>query len=446
MRIAGWIVAWLLLGALAVRVRADEPAGLHFSGAIRVRQEVLDGQYRPDLPDQDRQLSLRTTLRADWRRGDWRLYGEIMDSRAWRDAATPTATDINVLEPSQAFLERELGSPFGANLEGSVQFGRLAMNLGSRRLISSGDYSNTWNSYTGLRADFDLPAQGSATFFHVLPQRRMPDDAESLHAHRFGLDYEGLGQQMWGALFTRPAALPGGTQAELGYTGFRERDRGTRATRDRQLHNLGLRALREPSPGSWDHEIEGIYQFGKVSADAGASAARLDASAYFLHIDAGYSFVHPARPRLSLEYDRASGDGPGATYRRFDTLFGIRHPDLAPGGLYALLARANLRTLGLRLELAPGSRTEMLAAARVAWADSATDAFSSAAIRDASGAAGRFAGTQLDTRVRYWLVPGQLRMEINATWFHSGGLMRAAPNASGHRDTGYLAAALNYSF
>jgi hypothetical protein len=147
-----------------------------------------------------------------------------------------------------------------------------------------------------------------------------------------------------------------------------------------------------------------------------------------------------------VEYDRASGDGPGATYRRFDTLFGIRHPDLAPGGLYALLARANLRAIGLRLEMAPGSRIEMLASARAAWADSTTDGFSSAAIRDSSGEAGRFGGTQFDTRLRGWLVPKQLRMEINATWFHPGGLMRDAPNASGHGNTTYLAAALNYSF
>lgn len=429
----------------AVSLPAGEEPGLQLSGAVRLRQEFLDGQYRPNLPDHDRQLSLRTTLRADWKRGDWRLYGELMDSRAWRDATMPTSTDINVFEPGQAFLVRELRSPFGAELATRVQLGRFAMNPGSRRLVSSGDYSNTWNSYTGLRLDVDLPARGSATLFHVLPQRRLPDDAGALHAQRFRLDYEGPGQQLWGALLTQPG-LPGGMQAEFSYIGFRERDRGTRATRDRQLQNLGLRTLRDPAPGSWDFEIEGIYQFGKVNADTAANAQRLDASAYFLHAEAGYGFAHPSRPRLSVEYDRASGDGPGAKYHRFDTLFGIRHPDLAPGGLYALLVRANLRTIGLRLELAPGSHTEVLAAVRPTWADRSTDGFSSAAIRDASGAAGRFAGTQFDTRLRHWLVPGQLRMEINATWFHPEGLMREAPNASGHGDTRYLAAALNYSF
>jgi hypothetical protein len=351
-----------------------------------------------------------------------------------------------VLEPSQVFVERQLPSPFGADLAASLQFGRFAMNPGSRRLIASGDYSNTWNSYTGVRADFDLPAQGSATFFHVLPQRRMPDDAASLHAQRFQLDYEGPGQQMWGVLLARPGALPGGAQAELSYIGFRERDRGARATRDRQLQNLGLRALRDPAPGSGDYELEGIYQFGRVNADTSATAPRLDARAWFVHAEAGYSFARAVRPRVSVEYDVATGDGPGAGYRRFDTLFGIRHPDLAPGGLYALLARANLRTAGLRLEIAPGDRIEMLAAVRAAWADRSTDGFSSAAIRDPSGAAGRFGGTQLDSRLRCWLLPKQLRMEINATWFRPGGLMRDAPHASGHGNTTYLAAALNYSF
>jgi hypothetical protein len=273
------MIASLTLLTLADPVPADEQSGLRLSGAVRMRQEFLDGQYRPNLPDDDRQLTLRTTLRADWRRGDWRLYGEVMDSRAWRDTTAPTATDTNVFEPSQAFAELQLRSPFGADLEASLQFGRFAMNPGSRRLVSSGDYSNTWNSYTGVRADFELPAQGDVTLFHVLPQRRMPDDAGSLHAQRFRLDYEGPGQQMWGALFTQPAALPGGAQAELSYIGFRERDRGRRATRDRQLQNLGLRALRDPAPASGDYEIEGIYQFGKVNADISTNAPRLDARA-----------------------------------------------------------------------------------------------------------------------------------------------------------------------
>ncbi len=438
--------ASLALSSLAGPVPADEPSGLRLSGAVRMRQEFLDGQYRPGLPDHDQQLTLRTTLRADWRRNQWRLYGEAMDSRAWRDVATPTATDTNVFEPSQLFVERELHSATGANLAVRVQVGRFAMNPGSRRLIASGDYSNTWNSYTGLRADVDLPAGGGATLFHVLPQRRMPDDAASLRAQRFGLDHEGLGQQLWGVFLARPATLPGSALLELTYVGFRERDRGMRATRDRQLQNLGLRAMKDPARQDWDYELECIYQFGSVNADTTVNAPRLAARAHFLHAEAGYSIAHALRPRLSLEYDQASGDGPGATWRRFDTLFGIRHPDLAPGGLYALLARANLRSAGMRVEIAPGPRFEMFAAGRVAWADSATDSFSSGNIRDASGAAGRFAGTQLDARLRYWLVPKQLRAEINATWFRPGGLMRDAPNAAGHGNTSYLAAALNYSF
>ena len=42
--------------------------------------------------------------------------------------------------------------------------------------------------------------------------------------------------------------------------------------------------------------------------------------------------------------------------------------------------------------------------ARCGWKES-TDTFASTGLRDASGASGRYAGTQFDTRVRYWLKP-----------------------------------------
>src|SRR3546814_15575078 len=59
-------------------------------------------------------------------------------------------------------------------------------------------------------------------------------------------------------------------------------------------------------------------------------------------VDAGYSFGGSWKPRLSLEFDRASGDRRGGRQGRFDTLFGMRRADLAPAGLYNALARTNI--------------------------------------------------------------------------------------------------------
>ncbi len=95
---------------------------------------------------------------------------------------------------------------------------------------------------------------------------------------------------------------------------------------------------------------------------------------------------------LSVEFDYASGDSPGADYQRFDTLFGMRRADLAPSGIYNAIGRANLQSLGVRLEATPSARLEVMGTYRVLWAADRTDSFSTTGIRDASGAAGRHRG------------------------------------------------------
>lgn len=222
------------------------------------------------------------------------------------------------------------------------------------------------------------------------------------------LDHEGFDQLLWGAQFAKPGVLPGGALAELAYVGFRERDNGGRSTRDRRLHSFDVRA-------------------------------------FFLHADAGYSFSMPARARLSVEYDYASGDGPGTRYRRFDTLFGMRRADVGPSGIYGLLGRTNLESLGVRLEAAPGKRLDLMVSWRLTWAAASRDSFSTSNVRDPSGASGRFAGTQLDGRIRYWILPQRLRAEVNAVWFDRGGLLRDAPNATPQGDPLYLAVAITLS-
>ena len=81
-----------------------------------------------------------------------------------------------------------------------------------------------------------------------------------------------------------------------------------------------------------------------------------------------------------------------------------------------------------------------LAACVCAWAQGTAQLHGT--IRDASGAAGSFAGQQLDARLRYWFVPQRLRGEMNATWLIRGRLLQDAPNASPHGDTHYAAAAM----
>ena len=425
-----------------------DPAGaVKVSGSVRVRYEALDGQFRPGLAPRDDLWSLRSTLFAEWNPGPFRVAGEVYDSRAY--GAGPggvlTTGEVNTLEPVQLYLAADIDRPLGDRSKLTLQAGRFTLNLGSRRLVAADDYRNTTNGYTGVRADLRLADRTSATVFYTLPQQRRPDAREELEDNRFELDREDGSQRLYGGYISR--RLPGGGGlAEVGYVRFRETDRGDRPTRDRDLHTLSARLITEPKAGRFDYEAELIRQTGSIRAGLQATAPKLDVEAWFLHADAGYTVQHPWRPRLSAEYDRATGDRPGGRYSRFDTLYGMRRADLAPSGIYAALGRTNLETLGVRLEATPSKRFDVFASGRALWADSATDSFSTTGVRDPTGASGRFAGYQVEGRARYWLIPDALRAELNAAVLRRDGLLARAPNANPYGDTRYVSLALTASF
>lgn len=96
--------------------------------------------------------------------------------------------------------------------------------------------------------------------------------------------------------------------------------------------------------------MEAFRQTGRISTGTAADAPTTDVSAGFVHADLGYSFDARFSPRVSFRYDWVGGDRPGATYERFDTLYGMRRAELAPSGLYNTVGRANLSAPAVRVE------------------------------------------------------------------------------------------------
>lgn len=424
-----------------------DPENFDLSGSLRVRHELLDGQPRVGLRAEDEQLAVRTTLAAEYHRAGVRIGGEIYDSRVYLDrpGSSLSTAEVNALELVQAYAEIDLKHALGVRNQIKLRAGRMMLNLGSRRLVAADDYRNTTNSYTGVRADFEAGDKTAATLIYTLPQFRLPDDLPSLRRAKVQWDRESFDLGLWGGIVSRPNTI-GDAMAELSFFRLQERDAPDRLTRDRNLHTVSARIIRNPKAAQWDVEVEAVYQTGSISASTAANAARLPVSAWFVHADAGYTFAGPAHLRVSLEYDYASGDGPGGRYGRFDTLFGMRRADLAPAGIYNAILRSNLSTPAVRIEAAPTKRLDMFAVYRAMWLADRTDAFSSTGVRDASGQSGSFAGHQAEGRVRYWLVPGFLRAEIDALWLKKGRFLRTAPNAPRTGDTHYLASALTATF
>lgn len=437
---------WLMFGLALwpASAFAEDKDGLALSGTARLRYEVITDQPRTGSNRNDDLVNLRTTLLARYKDGPLAIAGEVWDSRVYGDdPGTPVTTgEVNTFELVQAYVGAK-GSLGRATL--SAQAGRFTLNIGSRRLIAADDYRNTTNSFTGLRVDLATADGIAATAIYVLPQQRRPDDPASLRRNAIGFDHEGFDLVLWGGTAAKKQVV-GPVAAEISFYHLGERDARGRPTRDRSLDTYGARLIRDPAPGRADAEVEAFYQSGTISASAAAGAAALPVSAWFAHAAAGYTFSGPAKARLSLHYDRASGDRAGGKYGRFDTLFGMRRAELAPAGLYNAVGRANISTPGLRVEVEPSPHWDAFLSYRALWLAERTDSFSTTGVRDASGQSGAFAGHQFDGRFRWWVRPAKLRFEVDGVLLAKGRFLDVAPNAPAGRTTAYASFNLTASF
>lgn len=444
-----FLIGASLAGAAAAQTDpgSDPDSGWTISGTSRLRYEVIDGQTRPGANARDDLINLRTTVLAEYRSGRLRLAGELYDSRVWEaKAGTPVTTnEVNALELVQAYAALDFPEGFGPGSAATVQAGRFTLNLGSRRLVAADDYRNTTNGYTGVRLDGQWRNGIKATAIYLLPQVRLPDDTPSILENQAEWDRESDDLRLWGGQISGKLPGPAGV-LEASWYHLEERDRPDLATRNRSLNSYGLRLIRDPAPGRWDHEIEVIAQTGTIRASLAPTAPVLDVAAGFAHLEAGYSFEGPWKARLAAEFDYASGDDNGGRYGRFDTLFGMRRGDLAPAGLYNAIGRTNLITPALRLEIAPSKRWDAFVAYRGLWLASEEDAFSTTGVRDVTGSSGSFAGTQLESRVRYWLVPKTLRLEVNAVLLDKRRFLTTAPNTPTGRDSLYVSLNITAAF
>jgi hypothetical protein len=405
-----------------------QDAGLDLSGNIRLRYETISNQPRTGFNTSDDLVNLRTTIAARYNTGPIAFVAELWDSRVYADdKGTPVTTgEVNAVELVQAYASAKI--PLGSGYKAALKAGRFTLNIGSRRLVAADDYRNTTNGFTGLQADLSSRNGITATLIYVLPQQRRPDDRTSLGRNAVAFDHEGFDLVLWGGTAAKAHAL-GPVTLEASFYHLGERDTPGRPTRDRSLDTYGGRVLREPGVGKPDLEVEGYYQSGHVSASTIQGATVLPVSSWFIHGATGYTFASRWKPRISLEYDRASGDRSGGKYGRFDTLFGMRRADLAPAGLYNAVGRANISAAGVRAEITPSKRVDAFLGYYALWLAERTDNFSTTGVRDASGRSGDFAGNQLDARVRWWAKPAKLRFEADGVMLAKGRFLETAPNA-----------------
>ncbi len=422
---------WRLTTALRL------PDWLEISGEHRSRYEGLDGQFRLGRNGSDQAYAMRTLLLTQFKAEPGAVLVELQDSRQYlSDAGSPIDTTmVNALDVIQAHARWDAKDliPGGTN---TIRVGRETLDLGNRRLVARNAYRNTINAFTGVDWLWQAEGGGWVRGFYFLPVRRLPEDRQSLLDNDIVLDSQSFDTQ-FGGVYGDVPGLPWRMRLEAYY--FYLHDEPTLRTRARDLHTPGVRLYREPKAGQWDFEVESTFQAGESQERILPGSPSLDHFAHFQHAAVGYTFEIPWKPRLGLRYDYASGDPtPGdARNGRFDTLYGARRFEFGPTGIYGAVARANLNSPEYHVSVRPWSSVEFGVSHRFLWLAEAKDSWTSSGLVDPTGASGTELGHQLEFRLRWNVIPGNLRVDTGYTHLFAGDFIREAPLSGGKGDIQY---------
>lgn len=456
-KIKTWLTAGLLVVACSsayaqkepwrLEKALDLPEWLTFSAEHRTRYEVLDEQYRRAVNGQpgnggDQAIVSRTLAHLKVDLKSIRFGAEMMDARiALADSGTAsnsnrlTTNIANPLELLQAYVELPMDNLLLEGSKSLLRAGRITIDAGSRRLVARNRYRNTINAFTGVHWQWQADGRKMDAFY-TLPVRRLVDGDIRDNNPRFDREYTQI--RFWGLYYSQPL-FDSANKVEGFLLGLNEKDTPDWVTRQRELYTFGLRSWRKPATAQFDYQLETSYQLGESKASSKATTT-LDHRAHFHHAELGYSFNADWSPRLILQYDYASGDdNPNdGQNNRFDTLYGGRRFDFGPTSIYASFARNNISSPGLRLAFKPQKQLSAMMALRGFWRASTNDAWTSAGINGSHP----YIGTQVEARLRWQVIPGNLKVEGGVAHIFAGDLMDEADKQDS--TLGYVQATITF--
>ncbi len=402
------------------------PDWLRISGEIQLRYEGYEGQFRaqPNLASSDHYVVNRALLKTEVDFDDVGGVVELIDARQF-GAGEGSVINNGIVDPID-FLQAYGEVRFGAEGESrhALKIGRFTSDLGARRLVARNRWRNTINAFTGAEWSYrSRDGASSVKAFWTMPVQRLPVRPADLLDNEAKLDTQDKDDQFWGAFYSIDADAD--TKVEV--YGFALQEYDAQSLR-RNLYTPGFRVVRAPKPDAVDFEVEAAVQFGET----GPLGTRFDHQAWFHHMLAGYTFDAPWQPRIAVAWDYASGDRDpnDGDDNRFDTLFGVNR-EFGPIDNYLAVARRNINSPEIRLEVTPSKTVRALVAFREVWLASAKDFAPTGGVRDPSGAAGNHFGEQIDGLLRWDIEPDSLQLELGATYLFAGRFLHDAPNGRG---------------
>lgn len=417
------------------------PKWLSLSVEQRTRYETMDGSYKAGSKGGDQQIPLQTNVFAEARFNHFRLGGEFLDARQFGADSGSGVNNTHVDEADflQGYLSWADQNMFYSGLGAEIIAGRQTLNFGSRRLVARNSFRNTINSFDGIRLRVLDYNNWQVNAFTTMPVNRYPTASVDILNGEQEFD-TATGRTWFSGGFLEMYNVAFGINAEAYLYHLDEGDSSKNLTKNRRYFTPGVRFYIKPAKSKFDFQVETIGQLGTVRATTASTDNKdLDHEAWYQHVDVGYTFDMPWKPRFALEYDYASGDKNPTDNKdqRFDTLYGARRFDFGSTGIYGAFARSNINSPGYRLGFSPLSDVKVGVSHRLYWLAEDKDSWTTAGLQDKTGKTDNFIGHQLELSTR-WDVNSSLNFETGWAHLFKGEFAKNAPKAPDSQDVDYF--------
>ncbi|MGC3958489.1 MAG: alginate export family protein [Verrucomicrobiota bacterium] len=320
-------------------------------GEARLKYELYSEPVFNQKPaDDDGFLLQRYLLHADLHATPYfRIFGQLQSSLEDYRNGGPRPTDRDDLDLHQAFAD--VRAPLRDDDTVTLRAGRQEMAYGSQRLVSVRESPNTRLAFDAVRV---LTQFGGWRADAWLGQ---PVEID----HGIFDDQRISETTFWGGYVTGPIECVSGLHADFYYLGLsRDNARFARGTADETRHSIGTRFFGKHAALDWNFEFVG--QFGAFGS--------ADILAWTAASDTGWTFADaPAKPRVFLRADIASGDHGGSTLGTFNPLF--------PRGAYfneaSLIGPQNLMDLQPGVDVTLTRTLKLTASCDFVWRESLDD-------------------------------------------------------------------------
>ena len=309
----------------------------------------------------------------------------------------------------------------------TVKAGRQLVVWGNHRMFGHFDWNNVGWSHDGLTLNYKL---GKSTNLQVGWLRTAESNCQNPNS---GNCNSGTATNDGDVVYVRAPMKVAGMVLEPTYiwhSGGTGPAGGTMAGRtaprpsDQSRHTLGGRAVKKFSAGSArvDATMEGYYQFGEIGD--GVTGRNLDIQAWAFHIDGGITLPVPMQPRLSAEFNTASGDSDAndGDYEAFDQLYPTNHIHF---GYMDYMSWKNMNHVAFGLQLRPNKDSHFEVTGHIFSKKEAADGWYGAAQTLIGGGLGApnptntstDLGSEIDVVYTHFFTPGN-----HVAWQVGGGV------------------------